>query len=1045
MINFLRRILTIAIMLSLILLLKHIYLVPIEIDVWKTILAIGFLVLTSYSMGEIFEQLRFPKITGYFLTGLIFGINSKFLFGYDTLTVVDSSIVGKLTFINSFALSLIALIAGIEFDLNELKKTWKSISYVLLMQFVFIFFLVGGAAAFLLGIFYPEFLSSIPSLLLASLFIVLFSFNTSIEITVAIKKETALKNSLTEFINNSTIIKNIIVVIFFATALILLGQTMPAEKHQASFIGEIIKLFLSILYGVLIGIICNQYIRLINKEIFLFLFGIVLVFAEVADLLNLDLLFVFITTGFVIKNFSANHDTLNSVIDKFSYIILLIFFAYAGAAVNISAIISVWLIALILVSVRFAAIYLSYSAVKKFIKHENLLKGGWTGYLSQSIMLIPLAYLLKTRFPYYGREISDVLIVMILFDFFIAPLIFKFVLESLFIRIKGKQVQEVQPVVIDEGKKYKDSKFNEPQFQDPKLNKSLFNILFKLNDIVENFNKNFIHQRSEESIELVISATESYTDDYIKLKSALSKPNLKPEDIYSALLDAKESLSVGYINLITERKQTEKNILKLEPLIKDLFISLVDLVDSLQKKFVVDMENNWLIPLKDDTWKVKLFKFRYRLVKSVNSYFHSDYKLQRTIDYRNLAKYYLIGQSASEILETVNLVGAERLNTLRQIRRLFQDYSNYLDELLVLSHQERGNKELSELILSKMEKIHSMFVNEIKIYNQEISNTTEELSSRLVYSLATPYNKFLEAIKTAGTYKSQERKLKFSKIYAQSEAAKDFAMETVRFWMNYYVGFLGLFKKDAVISNLKVGLNKVVQENLLSVLYEINANLNRAFAEISLILEKFGHEIEENINSIGNIADIIEFKKSELILPVINKYISNLEEIKRSRKLRYFAETILQEFSKLSSELPDFINLLEESDFKFKDRRPVFAGLRKAIVKDIAANYLQQRLPREISEINELIINHLNVSLDELKNLFTIVSYHSQNILQSELDNKNYKEIIIELAYSLVDKIDHRVNQLNQQIDRLAVNINKKVLERVDWYVYIIEKRLSES
>jgi len=218
-----------------------------------------------------------------------------------------------------------------------------------------------------------------------------------------------------------------------------------------------------------------------------------------------------------------------------------------------------------------------------------------------------------------------------------------------------------------------------------------------------------------------------------------------------------------------------------------------------------------------------------------------------------------------------------------------------------------------------------------------------------------------------------------------------------------------------------------------------------AFTEISLILEKFGHEIEENISSNENISELIEHKKSELILPVINKYISNLDEIRKSRKLKYFAEIIVHEFSQLADELPDYINLLEDSDFKFKDRRPIFAGLRKAVVKEIAANYLEQKLPREISEINELILNHLNVSLDELKNLFAIVSYHSQNIIQSELENKENKEIIIELAYSLVDKIDHRINQLNQQIDRLEVNINKKVLERVNTSADTIEKLLIES
>lgn len=1042
--NFIRKLLVILIILTLITIINQINLIPSTAYIWKTFLAIGFLTITSYAIGELFALLRFPKITGYFLSGLLFGINSELIFGANFFTVIDTRIAERLSFINAISISIIGLTAGLAFDFNELKKTWKQISYVLVSQFLFLMLILGSLVALLLAIFYPEIMQSFSAVSIISFFIVLLSLNTSIEVTVAIKNETGIKNSFVDFINNSTIIKNILIIILFSVSFIFINPAPIYPNKPILFSNELVKLFLSVIFGSLIGIIARQYFSFIKKEIALSIFLLILVFSEFANILHLDLLFVFISAGFVIRNFSESHQEFEKTIDKFSFIIFMIFFTYVGEVVNFPVSINVWLIALILFVFRIIAFYLSFHSVRKFGVDEILSNIGWTGYLSQSIMLIPLVYFIHNSLNLFGNEFMDIIISLILLNFFLAPIVLKFIIDKRFNQ-KQNNNQNHSTHVYVEDKRYNNSKFNEPQFEDAKLNKSLFNILFKLNDIVENFNKNFIHQRSEESIELVISATESYTDDYIKLKSALSKPNLKPEDIYSALLDAKQRLSRYYIDLVTERIQTEKNILKLEPLIKDLFISLIDLVDSLQKKIEVDMEINWLYPQKDDSFKAKVFKFKYRFVQAVNSYFNPDYRIKRTIDYRNLAKYYLVGQSASEILETVNLVGAERLNTLRQIRRLFQDYSNYLDELLILSHQEKGNKELSELILSKMEKIHSLFVNEIKIYNQEISNTTEELSSRLIYSLATPFNKFLDAIRVAGTYNSKEKKLKFSKIYAKSEAAKDFAMETVRYWMNYYIGFLGLFKKDAVISELKVGLNKIVQENLLVVLYQINSNLNQAFAEINLILEKYGHEIEENISSSGSIAEFIDYKKNELILPVINKYIANLEELKQSRKLKFFAEIIMHEFSELANELPDFINLLEESDFRFKDRRPVFAGLRKAIVREIAASYLQQRLPREISEINELIINHLNVSLDELKNLFSIVNYHSQNILQSELENKGSNEMIVELAYSLVEKIDHRINQLNQQIDRLAVNINKKVLERVNTSVDTIEKLLLES
>lgn len=1043
---FLRRIFVLASLFGIIIFIKNFSLQSKIIYDSQSLLSIGFLILSAYTLGEIFHQIKLPRLIAYFLVGLIFGSNSEWLIGFNTLMVADKKVASNLDFINNAALAMIFLAVGMTFSYLELKNTWKSIITIISIQFFITIIFVGISVYLLFSYFFPVYSNF--ELIISALLIGILSFETSVELTFTLNKESGLKNRFTDIIFNSVFLKGIIIAALFTLVLAVFSPKLSSSAPDNYLLQNVLLQFtLSAILGILFALSIMVYEKLIGKETSLAILFLLFLISQISALFNLQIPTIFITAGIVIRNYLPNYKTINNLIEKILLLVFVFFFAFMGVTIKINYIIGSLTLGFTIFAIRLLSIFISQKISSKYINEENyILERNWIGFISQGIFSIGIIFWAANKFPGIGNEIKNAAFTSVAFNFIIGAIFYKGTLNYVLSLIKSEQSENTKNETTTKQKHEKlfNAKFVEPDFQDEKLNKSLFNILFKLNDIVDNFNKNFIQQRSEESIELIISATESYSDDYIKIKSQLSKQGLKASEIPVILLDIKENLTKWYLELISERNKIEKNILKLEPLIKDLFISLTDLTDGLQKKFVVELEKEWINFIPNEKLRARFFKIKNRIKFFTIKYFNNNYKLQRVIEYRNLAKYYLIGQSSKEILETVNLVGAERLNTLRQICRLFQDYSNYLDELIVLSYQEKKNKELPQLILSKLDKIHKMLANEIKIYNHEISNTTEELSSRLVYSLASPFNKFLDEIRIAGTYESKAGSLKYSKIFSQSETAKDFTMDTIRFWLNYYIGYLGLFKKDTYIRNIKAKLGKIVQEYLIIVLEEINQNLVDVFREINIIQENIGHKIEAAIATGGNIVELIETEKDQVILPVINKYISNLNYIRSERNIKNLTELISADFVKIAKELPEYIELLEENDFKFVERRPSFIGLRKAKVREIASVYLEHKLPREIGEINELILNHLNVSLEELKNLISMVNFHSQSIVQSENESKG-NEILIELAYSLIDKIDHRVNQLYQQIDRLSKNINKKILEKINSSVAEIEKLLVES
>jgi len=85
-------------------------------------IALGFLIVSAYLMGQIVNNFGLPKVTGYILSGLIFGpFGLKFL---------SPGTISDLDFINHMALALIAFYAGGELKLSHLKENKRSMIFI---------------------------------------------------------------------------------------------------------------------------------------------------------------------------------------------------------------------------------------------------------------------------------------------------------------------------------------------------------------------------------------------------------------------------------------------------------------------------------------------------------------------------------------------------------------------------------------------------------------------------------------------------------------------------------------------------------------------------------------------------------------------------------------------------------------------------------------------------------------------------------------------------------------------------------------------------
>src|SRR5690606_35605245 len=126
-------------------------------------------------------------------------------------------------------------------------------------------------------------------------------------------------------------------------------------------------------------------VRFIRAEMLLFVAAMILVVAELAPAFHLGLLLVFITDGFVMRNFSCYaHDLINQL-ELVALPVFVVFLTNAGAGVDLKTTWEILQVALALCSARALAFYLSAKVGNRYGKEPKAVAdNAWLAYLPQA-------------------------------------------------------------------------------------------------------------------------------------------------------------------------------------------------------------------------------------------------------------------------------------------------------------------------------------------------------------------------------------------------------------------------------------------------------------------------------------------------------------------------------------------------------------------------------------------------------------------------------------------------------------------------------------
>lgn len=1015
----------------------------------ESLIALGFILLAAFSFGELTNLIGLPRISGYLIAGIIFGPYSKLIFQTDYLSIFSDGAINDLKLLNGVSLGLIALLIGGEIDLKDLRSESKIISYLVLFKLLLVTIPITVGLIFILpylNIFNPI---NFQVLIFTSLLFSLLVTSTSPIATIAVINETEDKSKLSKYVLNTSVIKDILITILIAVVLSSSKylQTIDSGFDFSILISLIQNLLISIALGLISAIIIINYLKFIGQEKVIFLLAFILIVWKIVTQLNLDILLVFISAGFYLKNFSKFSDELIEPIEKLSMPIFVIFFTTLGADINLNLFLLTFKITILISLLRILLIFFSVKIATKIVNEEVEIQNNlWLGFVSQSPVLIGLAILTLSYLPEISETLYSLLFSISAINLLLGPPLFKVAIKiynNSLNRALIKQEKKYEEKVKEEVIPHK--KFNVPEFEDETLNELVISLREKLISHLQEFENTLINKRSEESLEFYYQIVEKYIDEYQQLKNIFTSGKVSGKEIKEKVLQTQQEISEWFAKVSIDRKSIEQQILNAEFLLQRLFEDLKDYCENAPDYVVVNQEKDKYEKEIDDSLIVQSVKSYKRFDKKVRKFLGIKSVLKRKIPYVTLVKYYFEYQIALEMEKVAFFLGLERLNVLRKIKRIYDDVTENLEDLINLIAEHKDVDAISLLAIDKLNEIHDRLKQEISSIGEEIESSNKNISTRLNYAFANPFNQFLKSILKAGTIELNIKKFHFSKIYSETNKAKETTLETIRFWVNYLIGFLGVCERDARIFEITGKINSLINNTMISHSDTINSHIRNLISELNSYFKQFENELSNKellkFDNLTKIKNLIAKYRDEIIQTLTIEGIGKLTSLKKTYSVVNIVNSLKDQFAAIITNYDNEIKVLDERDFELKETRTKYIELKTLHFTDIIKNYFENEILQEIIKLNEIVSGHLSSSILELKNIENVIYYHFNiaidelNKLESGNDfqksNEEIQKIVDDTIKTSTKLLREKIKVWNRQVEKFEREIEVSLTEKI--------------
>ncbi len=397
---------------------------------------LGIVSLAAYQVGQFVRRFHLPLITGFLLVGILVGPYG--------LRLLDEEARITLRYVDMMALAFIALAAGSELHLREVRNQFKGIVSILLGQ-TLVVLLLGIVAVLVLAPYIPFLQGMTRSQVLAvGILTATIMVARSPSSAYAIIKELRARGPFTQKVLGVTVLKDALVIVVFAlgtsvAAILLEGGTFDVLSLAVVCAEVVLDIIVGVTVAALIAALLSTALPAFVKTVGLLGvgFGVFILSAWLKEWhlgpfrLFTEPLLICMVAGFVVANWTSHRQELLELVEGIAPAIFALFFTSVGAALRMDVLQATWGIVLLLVAVRIVAIFLGSfigGMVTEPSVSRNLLLG--MTFITQAGVSVGLAEEVGVSFPPWGEAFAALTIGTIVVNQLLGPPMFKWAIRA---------------------------------------------------------------------------------------------------------------------------------------------------------------------------------------------------------------------------------------------------------------------------------------------------------------------------------------------------------------------------------------------------------------------------------------------------------------------------------------------------------------------------------------------------------------------------------------------------------------------------------------
>ncbi len=414
-----------------------------------TAVAFGYLLLSALFAGSIFKSFGLPRLTGYLVTGIVAG--PQFL------GLVSMPALQNLEIFNGMAIALIALTAGAELGVREMKPLLRSIFWLIVVAVLGVMVILSATIYFcrdLLPFF--DHLTMIQAVGVAAVLGVTMTAQSP-AVVIALRSEMQAEGPVSRTVLGVVVLSDLVVILIFAVVSSLtktfFGNSADALETAGRLAWEILG---SVGAGVLAGLLLAGFFKYVKGGAALFVLAVAFVMAEVGQRIAFDPLIIACTAGALVRNATSFGHKLLEEIEGSSLAVYVVFFAVTGASIHLDALLVVGIPVAIFVLVRGTGFY-SLSWVAGTIARAPLPIRKYVGFglMPQAGLALALAMLFSRTFPDLGAAAAALVLGGVAINEMVAPVLYRLALvrsgEAGAANADPQPALEGEPVLAAEG------------------------------------------------------------------------------------------------------------------------------------------------------------------------------------------------------------------------------------------------------------------------------------------------------------------------------------------------------------------------------------------------------------------------------------------------------------------------------------------------------------------------------------------------------------------------------------------------------------------